>query len=379
VVVVAPGAPFAVATWSGSSKGLLQPLSARGALAGAVDGRSRWLELIEQAASFNPDRRRWLESYHATASPLSPLVREGMSGVARRRAAPLARESGADAVLQLTGWYRPSVPGFLSASYHDGNLASFLQRPKLLIDRGSRRVRRALAWEQRLYDETDVIFTMSTWLREIFLDSFDQPPEKVVTVGAGTDLVPPIAELERAWDPPRFLFAGREWERKGGPELLRAWRAVHAARPDAQLDIVGPREVQEPLPPGVVLHGRIDRSTPEGEQEYLDVYRRATAFVLPSLYEPFGIVFLEAMAWGLPCVVANRCAMPEIVDDGTTGRVVDPTDRDALAGALLELTDPAVAHRMGDAARRRMEERFTWDAVAERMLAELEARIPTAR
>jgi glycosyltransferase involved in cell wall biosynthesis len=145
------------------------------------------------------------------------------------------------------------------------------------------------------------------------------------------------------------------------------------------LDIVGPREVQEPLPPGVVLHGRIDRSTPEGEQEYLDVYRRATAFVLPSLYEPFGIVFLEAMAWGLPCVVANRCAMPEIVDDGTTGRVVDPTDRDALAGALLELTDPAVAHRMGGAARRRMEERFTWDAVAERMLAELEARIPTAR
>jgi glycosyltransferase involved in cell wall biosynthesis len=154
---------------------------------------------------------------------------------------------------------------------------------------------------------------------------------------------------------------------------------VRAASPDAQLVIVGPRELPQPPPPGVILYGRIDRSTPEGQQAYTDIYRRATAFVLPSLYEPFGIVFLEAMAFGLPCVAADRCAMPEIVDDGTTGRVVDPTDPDALAGALLELTDPAVAHRMGEAARRRMEERFTWDAVAGRMLDELEARIPTAR
>jgi glycosyltransferase involved in cell wall biosynthesis len=154
---------------------------------------------------------------------------------------------------------------------------------------------------------------------------------------------------------------------------------VHAARPDAQLVVVGPREVDEPLPPGVVLHARIDRSTPEGEQEYIDLFRRATAFVMPSLYEPFGIVFVEAMAFGLPCVVADRCAMPEIVDDGTTGRVVDPMDPDALAAALLELADPAVARRMGDAARRRMEERFTWDVVAGRVLAELEARTPTVR
>jgi glycosyltransferase involved in cell wall biosynthesis len=71
--------------------------------------------------------------------------------------------------------------------------------------------------------------------------------------------------------------------------------------------------------------------------------------------------------------------MPEIVDDGTTGRVVDPMDPDALAAALLELADPAVARRMGDAARRRMEERFTWDVVAGRVLAELEARTPTVR
>src|SRR5947208_12370492 len=82
------------------------------------------------------------------------------------------------------------------------------------------------------------------------------------------------------------------------------------------------------------------------------------------------------MAFGLPCVAADRRAMPEIVDDGATGRVVDPTDAAALADALLELANPAVARRMGDAAHRRMHERFTWDAVGARILAELEARIP---
>ena len=99
------------------------------------------------------------------------------------------------------------------------------------------------------------------------------------------------------------------------------------------------------------------------------VYREATALVVPSLHEPFGIVFVEAMANALPCVAADRCAMPEIVDDGVTGRVVDPTDRDALSAALVGLCDADVARRMGEAGRERMRERFTWSAVAQSMVA----------
>jgi glycosyltransferase involved in cell wall biosynthesis len=374
VVAIAPGEPFAVETFSGISAGLLGALAARGALAGAVNGRPRWLERVEQAASFDPDPLRWRQRYNAGASVLSPLVRDAMSRVARHRAGPLAKESGAEAVLQLTGWYRPSVSGVLRASYHDGNLASTLQRPELLIDQDSRRVRRALRWERGLYDATDVIFTMSAWLREIFIESFGQPGHKVVAVGAGSDLAVPPAEVERDWGRPCFLFVGREWERKGGPELLRAWPAVRAVLPEAQLMVIGPVAVDEPTPEGVVLCGRIDRSTLEGEEAYIDIYKRATAFVLPSLYEPFGIVLLEAMAYGLPCVASDRCAMPEIVNDGTTGRIVDPTDSDALASALVGLADPEVARRLGEAGRQRLLEYFTWDSVAGRILAEIEAR-----
>jgi glycosyltransferase involved in cell wall biosynthesis len=375
VVAIAPGDPFDVRTFSGISTGLLSALRDRGALEGAVDGRPRALQRLEQAASIDRDRRRWRQWYYAGASPLGPLVREGMSVVARRRAAPLVRSSGADALLQLTGWYRPRVPGVLRASFHDGNLAATLQRPDLLIDPASRRVRRAMAWERRLYDDTDVIFTMSAWLRDIFIGSFGQAPEKVVVAGAGTDLTLPPDDLTRDFSTPRFLFVGREWERKGGPELLRAWPAVRAARPTAELTIIGPAELPGPLPDGVAFVGHIDRGTAEGELAFTGAYRRATAFVLPSLFEPFGIVLLEAMAYGLPCVAGVGCAMPEIVEDGATGRIADTADPAALAAAMLGVCDADAARTMGAAGRRRLQERFTWDAVAGRILEAIAARI----
>jgi glycosyltransferase involved in cell wall biosynthesis len=375
VAAVAPGDPFAVRTFSGISAGLLGAIRDRGALVGAVDGFPRSLRRIEQIASFRPDRTRWRQRFHGGISPVGPLVREGMSAVARRRVAPLVREHDANAVLQLTGWYRPAVPDVVRASYHDGNLASYLARPDLDIARDGGSVRRLLAWERRLYEETDVIFTMSEWLRSTFIDQFGQAPEKVVAVGGGSDL-PRIAEpLDREWDRPRFLFVGREFERKGGHELLRAWPAVRSARPEAELVIVGPKRIDVELPPGVALAGPIDRSTAAGEAAFVDAYRRATAFVLPSLYEPFGIVFLEAMTHGLPCVAADRCAMPEIVEDGVTGRIVEPTNSDALAAAVIDVADADTARRMGAAGERRMRERFTWAVVADRILAELAARV----
>ena len=375
LLAVAPGDPFAVATFSGISTGLLGAIRDAGGLAAAVSGRPRWLARAEQAASFDRDGERWRQWYYGGLSRGGPGFREAMSAVASRRAARAARANPPDAILQLAGWYRPQAGGLLRASYHDGNLAAYLQRPDLLVDRGARRVRRALDWERRLYDRTDVIFTMSDWLRARFLDDFGQPPEKVVTVGAGTDLAPAPVAVQRDWERPRFLFVGRDWARKGGRELLAAWPAVRAAVPQATLDVVGPRTLGDHPPPGVTLVGPIDRSTPEGAARFARAYRDATAFVMPSLFEPFGIVFVEAMAHGLPCVASDRCAMPEIVADGETGRVVSAGDADGLTAALIALADPATAQAMGAAGTRRMARRFTWAAVADRVLAEIAQRL----
>jgi glycosyltransferase involved in cell wall biosynthesis len=349
----------------------MRALEAAGALAGAVDGGSRALDRVEQLASFSPDRARWRQRYHSRSSPLSGTVRALRSRLASRR---LASVHGADAVLQIGGWYDGPGIGRVRCSYHDGNLGVSLARQELALDPRSRGVRRALEAERRLYDRIDLIMPMSDWLRRSFLDDFEQDPAKVVTVGAGANL-PAIPDApERDFERPVYLFVGLQWERKGGPQLLEAFKQVRAERPDAELVVVGPLRPPEPVP-GVRFLGRISRGSPDGELRLDEVYREATAFVMPSRYEPFGIVFLEAMAYRLPCIGSTRCAMPEIVADGETGFVVPVPDKDALAERMLALAEPVRARALGEAGHRRFLERFTWNGVASRMIDAVAARL----
>jgi glycosyltransferase involved in cell wall biosynthesis len=99
-------------------------------------------------------------------------------------------------------------------------------------------------------------------------------------------------------------------------------------------------------------------------------YQRATVAVAPSLHsELLGLVVLEAMACGTPVICTNVGGMPELVEDGVTGFVVEPGDERALRERIeLMMGDTRQARRMGEAARARVSERFTWDLVAERCL-----------
>jgi glycosyltransferase involved in cell wall biosynthesis len=99
----------------------------------------------------------------------------------------------------------------------------------------------------------------------------------------------------------------------------------------------------------VVLLGDVSRAQLAGE------YVNADVFCLPSVQEGFGIVFLEAMAAGLPVVACRAAAIPEVVRDGATGVLVPPRDPAALAGAIGDLLcDPARARALGEEGRRRV-------------------------
>jgi glycosyltransferase involved in cell wall biosynthesis len=370
IVGVAPGDPFDRLTWSGTSFHLFSALDRKGVLVGAVDGRHlpAPIDLVAKALAVHPRKRHWIERYE-----FSGYAREARGRLGARRAAKI--DPRPEVLLQVGAWYefasRRSLNPHRLASYHDSNLALALRHGFVRYPRG-RHVKRMMRAERNVYDGVDVILTMSDWLRRSFVDDFEQPAEKVVTVGAGANLVSyPESVPERSFDVPRFLFVGFAFERKGGDDLLRAFREVRAAEPDARLEIIGPARGRDA--DGIHWLGPISRDSADGDERIERAFREATAFVMPSRFEPFGVVFLEAMANGLPCIASNACAMPEIVADGTTGRIVPPSDPRTLARAMVELCDPDRARQMGAAGRARFLERFTWDRVVERMLAALDA------
>lgn len=269
-----------------------------------------------------------------------------------------------DCVLQVSGMYSPAgpPPNVPYAVFCDCTVKLGEGVPFSAVDFPSPEVARAwYARERALYRGAGAVLTASDHVRRSVIQDYGVAPERVVTVGEGTNVrAEHLAEPEKG--PPRILFVGYEFERKGGPVLLEAFRRVAAEVDGAELVIAGPQRIDGPLPPGVRLVGR----TPLHELHRL--YAESTVFALPSLFEPFGLVLLEAMEHGLPCVGAHRDAIPEIVVDGETGRLVPPGNAEALAEALVWLLRRRdEAHGMGRAGRRRVRQRFTWSAVALRV------------
>jgi len=150
---------------------------------------------------------------------------------------------------------------------------------------------------------------------------------------------------------PRVLFVGGDWRRKGGADLLEAWRDAELGRV-ASLDLVtsAPLDPQA-LPEGVTVHTGVAVQSPA----WVELWRRADLFAMPTREEAFGIVFQEAAAAGLPAIGTRLNSIPELIEDGATGRLVTPGDRRALAAALRDLiADAAQRRAMGAQARARV-------------------------
>ena len=281
-------------------------------------------------------------------------------------------------MLQVTAWFSlgriAHRAGVLHALYVDTTLARFLGRPDLGLDPASRPVRRTLAFERRIFRAADVTFTTSEWARASVVGDYGAEPEHVVAVGLGANALRAPAMPEREWSVPRLLFVGYAWERKGGPELLEAFRRVRAAHPAAELTIVGPPP--GPPQPGVTWRGPIDRTTAEGEAELAALHERATMLCMPSRYEPLGNANLEALSYGLPVIAGSNGGAADVIGDGACGRIVPSMDAGALGDTLEELAgNPEMVRRMGEEAVRRAAASHTWDAVAANMAEVLEARL----
>ncbi|MDN8549423.1 glycogen synthase [Microbacterium sp. NM3R9] len=262
--------------------------------------------------------------------------------------------------------------------------------------------------EKTAYENAAAIVAVSDGMRRDILRSYPSlDPEKVSVIYNGIDVeswrpVDDPAVLERfGIDPsrPSVVFVGRITRQKGLPYFLRAARLLPddvqvvlcAGAPDTP-EIMA--EVQ-----GLVRELQSERSGVVWIEEFLQrdelcaILTAATTFVCPSVYEPLGIVNLEAMACGAAVVGTATGGIPEVVVDGVTGRLVPieqvddgtgtPLDPDRfvadLAAILTEVvTDPETAARFGAAGRERAASAFSWTAIADETAA-LYARVAGSR
>jgi glycosyltransferase involved in cell wall biosynthesis len=159
-------------------------------------------------------------------------------------------------------------------------------------------------------------------VRDSLIEDYGVPPVRVEVVGAGANVVP-ASEPERADDGRTLVFVGKDgWRRKGGPVLLRAFAILRRSRPDLRLLIAGPTEAIE-CPARATNLGRVPLDAVER------MLSQATVFVLPTLREPFGIAFLDAMICKVACVGTQVGAVPEILSEA--GVCVPPANAEALA------------------------------------------------
>ena len=158
----------------------------------------------------------------------------------------------------------------------------------------------------------------------------------------------------------RIVFVGVDWERKGGPELVNAFRLLLREHPDAVLDIVGCSP--EINCPNVNVVGRVPLD------EVKVFFRKSSVLCVPTKVEPFGIVFVEAFAHKIPVVSSDLGALPQIVEHGRSGYLCDPSDAESMAYHLGQLVgSPETCRDFGERGYQRVQEVLNWDSVGKVM------------
>lgn len=230
------------------------------------------------------------------------------------------------------------------------------------------------AWIERIaLEAADRVVAVSSQSKGEIVANFNIPPERVAVIHNGIDLKTwkpsPAVATRQAYgiEGDYILFVGRTSRQKGMVHLLEAMKQVD---PNVRLvcctSAPDTPEIEQEIAAKV-------RETPRclwintllREEQYIELYSNCAVFACPSVYEPFGIINLEAMACERPVVASAVGGIPEVVAPGTTGMLVPPADPRALADALNSvLRDRALSHRMGLAGRRRVEEHFSWTSIA---------------
>lgn len=373
VAVVCEGDPSDPTAWSGTPYGLITGLRSHGVEVVPVQG-----ELAGVPGLLARDGVAIL-----TARPSSPRPSDVLAALrTSRQAAPhtaafgnvattyvaagLRRRGAFDGVVQIGTSYAVRHPRLVT--FEDMTVRQAVDHAQYhWADISPEQLDKRIARQGRAYARSRAALTATPWAARSIVEDYHVDEDKVAAVGLGRNHDPlDSADVNRDWRLPRFLFVGQDWERKNGDAVIRAFRRIRDEHPEASLDVVGGHPALDE--PGVRGHGRLRLSHPDERRASAELFARATCLVVPSTFEAAGIVYLEAGAVGIPSIGTTRGGASDMIGEG--GLTVDPGDFDGLVEAMRRLTETGYASRLGAVAKDRSD-RFTWEAVAARVLDRL--------
>jgi glycosyltransferase involved in cell wall biosynthesis len=266
---------------------------------------------------------------------------------------------------QTQSIFDASVRGIPHFTYTDHTHLANLSYPG--FDRKELYAKSWIECEKQIYHNATLNFTMSSNISKSIIEDYSCDADRVACIHCGPNV--PVTENE-IFDESRYsnknvLFVGIDWQRKGGPVLAEAFAIVLGTYPEATLTIVG-CSPELNLPRCNVV-GMIP------VREVKKYYAQASIFALPARREPFGIVFVEAMAHKLPIVATNIGAIPDLVLEGKNGYLVEPNNSEQLAQRIIDLMGaPDKCNDFGEYGHKHFLESYTWERIGLRIRESIE-------
>lgn len=241
-------------------------------------------------------------------------------------------------------------------------------------------------WQGR---QAAALVTHSKAHRELMSHELGVAAEGIRVIPLGIPTFPEFSRVPDVARPPTVVYLGRLEKRKGTLDLLVAIGRVLERFPEARFVLIGSdrphcpgnrthaQYLEDEFPAAVRSQVRLMGRLPQAEVDRW--LQTADVFVAPSLYESFGLIFPEAMRWGTPVVGTRVGGIPEIVTDGETGLLIDPSQPKQLAAAIVRLLgNEELRLRLGAAGRKHVEANFTVERMA-RATSELYAEVLARR
>ena len=221
------------------------------------------------------------------------------------------------------------------------------------------KVEKELKHEEELLNKDNVtIFTMSRCLHDYLINIKKLSHNKVFFVGGGINLKYTEVDFTKK-NGKRFLFSGKNFERKNGPLVVEAFKKVKEKYPESELYISGCNvDIKEE---NVHVLGLLNF---EHSSEY---FKLCDYFVMPSIFEAYGLVFPEALSYGLPIIGRNAFEMPYFIKDGENGYILNSQNSDELASLMIKMIENKEMSKFVLGNRKKYYDYYSWSSVVDRM------------